>query len=569
MASERSVDDNTLLAAIAAGFLIGASAIVLAAAPVAALVTGNGWASSSKSLPETVLLSVARGPGSVYEPAPPTWAFWLVAVVLLVLLIVAAALLLRGFGGRKSHLGGAKWGGKATEREMAVPEKPEERPDRITAGRGQLTKKIVAVTERSASAIAFGPPGSAKTTGLLLGNVAEWQGPVVCTTTKAADLEAIYNSRKHLGPVHVIAPAGLPNGRTSAHWSAVDYSHDADSAELMAEWMADAAQKHYDPRAEPWIAQARAILAGLLLAANISKGGIRAFREWLALGKDAVDHVRAILEPDHPEVALDYAQPWLKLHEDGAGSVQFTLNVIASVYRNNNVREVSATTDFTAEQLLDDNATLVLVASPSNAERFAPLFTALIASVIHAAERRFEQNGKPLDKTLGCFIDEAGNVLRYPKLPTILTTGRGMGIAMLTIWHDLSQLTARVGREGAGTVISASTLRMLLPGLADPDTLKYFNYLYGKQEVERTTRSNSGGRNSTSTQPTDKDLLPVHELQQIPEFTAIAQYFNLRPIRTNMRLTWRDEDLRAWLERPEPPVSLDKAQDPVLEARHG
>ncbi|MFE5847479.1 type IV secretory system conjugative DNA transfer family protein [Streptomyces niveus] len=536
---------------------------------MAALLSGRGWATSSRSLPETVILSVTRGPGSVYEPAPPTWAFWLVVAVLLVLLIVGVALLLRAFGGKKSHLGGAKWGGKATEREMTVSEKPEERPDRITAGRGQLTNKIVAVTERSASAIAFGPPGSAKTTGLLLSNVGEWQGPVVCTTTKAADLEAIYNSRSHLGPVHVIAPAGLPGGRTGAHWSAVDYAHDADSAELMAEWMADAAQKHYDPRAEPWIAQARAILAGLLLAANISKGGIRAFREWLALGKDAVDHVRTILEPDHPEVALDYAQPWLKLHEDGAGSVQFTLNVIASVYRNKNVREVSEKTDFTAEQLQEENGTLVLVASPSNAERFAPLFTSIIASVIHAAENRFEQTGKPLDKTLGCFIDEAGNVLRYPKLPTILTTGRGMGIAMLTIWHDLSQLTARVGREGAGTVISASTLRMLLPGLADPDTLKYFNYLYGKKEVERTTHSNTGGRSSTSTQPTDKDLLPVHELQQIPRFTLVAQYFNLPPIRTNMRLTWRDEDLRAWLERPAPPVSLDKGQDPFLEAHHG
>ncbi|RPK32395.1 Type IV secretory system Conjugative DNA transfer [Streptomyces sp. ADI92-24] len=570
MASDKSMDDGALLAAIGAGFVVGSSAIVLAAAPLAGLVSGRGWSTSERSVPETVLLSVTKGPGAVYNPAPPTWTFWLVIALFLTLLITAVAFLLRGFGGKKSHLGGAKWGGKATERKMTVSEEPEERPDRITAGRGQLTKKIVAVTERSASAIAFGPPGSAKTTGLLLGNVAEWQGPVVCTTTKAADLEAIYNSRSLLGPVHVIAPAGLPGGRASAHWSAVDYAHDADTAELMAEWMADAAQKHYDPRAEPWIAQARAILAGLLLAANISKGGIRAFREWLALGKDAVDHVRAILEPEHPEVALDYAQPWLKLHEDGAGSVQFTLNVIASVYRNNNVREVSKKTDFTAEQLLDENGTLVLVASPSNAERFAPLFTSIIASVIHAAEARFEQNGKPPERTLGCFIDEAGNVLRYPKLPTILTTGRGIGIAMLTIWHDLSQLTARVGREGAGTVISASTLRMLLPGLADPDTLKYFNYLYGKQEVERTTRSNSGGRNSTSTQPTDKDLLPVHELQQIENFTAIAQYFNLRPIRTNMRLTWRDKDLLAWLERPGPLVSLDKAlDDPVLEAHHG
>ncbi|WP_230426656.1 type IV secretory system conjugative DNA transfer family protein, partial [Streptomyces rubradiris] len=414
MADSKGVDDNTLLAAIGAGVVIGTSAILLAAAPLAGLMTGRGWASPTRSVPETILLTISRGPGAAYDPAPPTWAFWIVAVLLLILLISAVAVVLRAFGGRKPPAGGARWGGRKTELEMAVPENPQERPDRITAGRGQHTNKIVAVIERSGSAIAFGPPGSAKTTGLLLGNAAEWQGPCVLTTTKAADLEAIYNSRRTLGPVWVIAPAGLPGGRTTAHWSPVDYACDADSAERMAEWMADAAQQHYDPRSEPWIAQARAILAGLLLAANISKGGIRAFREWLALGRDAVDHVRAILEPDYPEVAMDYAQPWLKLHEDGAGSVQFTLNVVAAVYRNRDVRVVAERTDFSPEQLLDENGTVCLVASPSNAARYGPLFTSIIASIIHAAEDRFEKTGKPLAKALGCFIDEAGNVLRYP-----------------------------------------------------------------------------------------------------------------------------------------------------------
>ncbi|MBO8189894.1 type IV secretory system conjugative DNA transfer family protein [Streptomyces sp. DW4-2] len=563
------MDDGALLAAVAAGFVVAVSAVVLMAAPVAGLLSGHGWVTSSRSVPATVLLSLTRGPDSVYPSAPPTWLFWLVMVLFTGAVLVAAVVLMRALAGRKPHLGGARWGDRSTERQMAAPDAPEQREGRITAGRGQLTKKIMAVVEPAGSAIAFGPPGSAKTTGLLMGNAAEWQGPVVCTTTKAADLDAIYASRSRLGPVWIIAPAGLPGGRRTHHWSPVDYARDADAAERMAEWMADAAQKHYDPRAEPWIAQARAILAGLLLAANISGGGIRAFREWLSLGKDAVDHVRAILEPDYPEVALDYAQPWLKLHEDGAGSVQFTLNVIASVYRNKDVREVVAGTDFTAEALLNRTGTICLVASPSNAERFAPLFTSIIASVIHAAEDRFEKTGKPLEKPLGCMIDEAGNALRYPRLPTTLTTGRGIGIAMLTIWHDLAQLASRVGRDGARTVISASTMRMLLPGLADDDTLRYFSYLGAKQHVERTSRSSGDGKNSRSTSIVETELLPVDTLREIPKFTSIVQYFNLPPIRVNMRLTWRDKDLRTWLGRPADPLSLKKATDPATEAPHG
>lgn len=563
MAGDKSMDDGTLLAAIGFGAVLSASAIVLAAAPLAALVTGRGWARPTKSLPAAIVLTVTRGPGAAYDPAPPAWAFWLLVVFFLVLLIVAVALLLRAFGGKK-NLGGAQWGGVKTEKELAVDPDPVKRPNRITAGRGQLTKKILAA-EPDISATVFGVPGSTKTTGLVLGNAAEWQGPLVVTTVKAADLDVIYESRRHLGPVYVVAPAGLP-GRKTARWSPVDYAKDPKSADRMAEWLANASTSGHDKRAAPWIDQSRGILKGLLLAANLSGGGINAFREWLALGKDAVEHVKAILEPRYPEVALDYARPWVTLHEDGIGSVQFTLNVIASVYRDEEVRATASGTDFTVEQLLDKNATVCLVAAPSDAERFAPLLTAIIASIIHGAEMRYNKTGKPLSPGLGVMVDEAGNMLRYPQLPSVLTTGRGMGITVLTVWHDLSQLRSRFGHDAANTVLSASGLRMLLPGCGDPETLRHFSGIYGRTYVERTTKSTGRGQNSSSTTPVETDLAPVHELMQLPKFTAIAQYSNLPPVKVNMRLTWRDEDLIKWLTRPAPGLSLTKAAPAALEA---
>ncbi|MFJ4343023.1 type IV secretory system conjugative DNA transfer family protein [Streptomyces sp. NPDC088915] len=557
------MDDSTLLAAIGVGFLVGASAIVLTAAPVAGLVTGRGWASSSKSLPETILLTISQGPGSVYEPAPPTWAFWLVVAVLLVLLIVIVALLLKAFGGKK-NLGGAQWGGVKTEKELAVDPDPVNRPNQITAGRGQLTKKILAA-EPNISATVFGVPGSTKTTGLVLGNAAEWQGPLVVTTVKAADLDVIYESRRHLGPVYVVAPAGIP-GRRTARWSPVDYAKDPKSADRMAEWLANASTSGHDKRAAPWIDQARGILKGLLLAANITNGGINSFREWLALGKDAVEHVKAVLEPEYPEVALDYSRPWVTLHDDGIGSIQFTLNVIASVYRDEEVRATAAGTDFTVEELLDEKATVCLVAAPSDAERYAPLLTAIIASIIHGAEQRYLKTGVPLSPGLGVMVDEAGNMLRYPGLPGVLTTGRGMGITVLTVWHDLSQLRTRFGHDAANTVLSASGLRMLLPGCGDPETLRHFSGIYGRTYVERTTKSTGRGQNSSSTTQVETDLAPIHELMQLPRFTAIAQYSNLPPVKVRMRLTWRDDDLMKWLTRPAPGPSLTKSAPAALEA---
>ncbi|MFC5724873.1 type IV secretory system conjugative DNA transfer family protein [Streptomyces gamaensis] len=547
-----------LLAAIA---LAGSTLIT---APVAALLSGRGWATAGADPATTVLTALVRGPARAWTPPPPAWLFWALTVLLWGVLGWAALWAWKRVAG--PHRGGAQWGGAKTERRLAAPEDPARRANRITAGRGTATKKIVAA-QPNISATVFGVPGSSKTTGLVLPNAAEWQGPLVVTTTKAADLDIIHARRRALGPVWVIAPAGIP-GRTTNKWSPVDYCTDAKAADRMAAWMAEAASSSDDKRAAPWIDQAKNVLKGVLLAAHLSGGGINGMRKWLGLGKDAVDHVRAVLlQHGYTDVADDYASPWLRLHDDGIGSIQFSLNVLSRVYADEEVRETCSATDFTVADLLDQNGTVCLIANEADAERFAPLLTSIIASIIHGAEVRYNATGQPINPSLGVMVDEAGNMLRYPRLPNILTTGRGMGIDALTVWHDLSQLRERLGREKANTVLSASGLRMLLPGCGDLETLRYFSSMYGSTETLRTSTGYSRGEVSTNTSPTDKDLAPVYFLQQLPDFTAIAQYSNLPPVKVKMRLTFRDKDLRKLLATPAPgtpdTVSLDKTTPPA------
>ncbi|MEU8828910.1 type IV secretory system conjugative DNA transfer family protein [Streptomyces sp. NPDC048636] len=552
------MNDGTVMAAYAAGLGITVGGAVLLAGPLAGALSGSGWPHRTTSLPAAVALSLLKGPGAAFSPAPPGWLFYPLALLLaagFLFLVLKGATLLRLNG----RTGGAQWGGSKTERKLAAPQAPENRAGRISAGRGTQTKKIL-TTQPNISATVFGVPGSSKTTGLVLPNAAEWQGPLVITTTKAADLDVIYARRSALGPVWVIAPAGIP-GRATHRWSPVDYCVDAKAAERMAAWMAEASASGDDKRAAPWVDQARNVLKGVLLAAQLNGGGVNDMRRWLSLGKDAVDHVRAVLlAHDYQETADDYASPWLRLHEDGIGSIQFTLNVLARVYADEEVRDTSAGTDFTVEELLDRNGTVCLIASEADAERFAPLLTSLIASIIHGAEARYNETGVALDPALGVMVDEAGNMLRYPRLPNILTTGRGMGISLLTVWHDLSQLRDRLGQQKANTVLSASGMRMLLPGCGDLETLRYFSGLYGRTEVRReSTTRGRGGENSTQVSVVETDLAPVHALQQLPEFTAIAQYTNLPPVKVRMRLTFRDKDLKKLLAAPVPAgISLEK-----------
>ncbi|GAA3122472.1 hypothetical protein GCM10020254_81910 [Streptomyces goshikiensis] len=69
--STAGLDDSTLLAAYGAGTVVTLGSSVLLAGPLAGLLSGNGWVGSSDSVPVTVFSALVKGPGSVYQPAPP------------------------------------------------------------------------------------------------------------------------------------------------------------------------------------------------------------------------------------------------------------------------------------------------------------------------------------------------------------------------------------------------------------------------------------------------------------------------------------------------------------------
>ena len=64
-------------------------------------------------------------------------------------------------------------------------------------------------------------------------------------------------------------------------------------------------------------------------------------------------------------------------------------------------------------------------------------------------------------------------MFRYPRLPHLLTTGRGNGVQLLLAYHDIAQLEHLCGaRDVARTVLSNAKMRLLLPGLGDLETLR-------------------------------------------------------------------------------------------------
>ena len=571
MSGPRPSGDDT-----AAGILLGLVGVGLAlselgavAAAVTSLLSGHGWRWTPLSDAGPALARLVAHPARPGAAFPPAVAggvtspvlFWAVTVLLLAALVAAA-----GYGtvlyGRHAPAGGrrdgARWGTGRDERRLAVPADPASRPGRLVAGRGQRCRRLIAGAD-CISAVVFGPNGSGKSTGLIAPNALEWAGPVVVTTTKPQDVDVLLAARAAVGSVYVVAPGGCP-GVVTTGWSPVDYvtaggAIDPEAADRMAEWLVEASGMNADPKSRPWNAQARKYLKGLLLAANLSGTGIDGFVQTSYAGERAAERVEHTLAAAGLEAARrEYASTWA-IHEEGKGSVLFTAFGLADAYSRPSIRAAAQQSGFTAADLFTDGqpGTLIVVAPESDSDRYAPYLTALVSSVVHEAETRAAAAGGPIDPRLLLALDEAGNVFRFPRLPHLLTTARGNGIQLLLAYHDLAQLEHLYGgREVARTVVSNAKLRILLPGVGDLDTLRYFSDLFGRAQVRRDSHTRGDGRRTTSTTDQYEELAPLHLLRQLPDGQAIVQYQNLPPMRVSLRFWFTDRKLRALAGTPTP-----------------
>ncbi len=268
--------------------------------------------------------------------------------------------------------------------------------------------------------------------------------------------------------------------------------------------------------------------------------------DWLYAGERARDQVEDLLRRHGEQrTAIEYASTW-QIHDEGKGSVLFTALGLADTYSRPGVLAAAETAGFDVDEFLDTGGTLCIVTPSGEGDRFAPYFSTLITAVIHTAETRAATGGGPLEPRLLLALDEAGNVFRYPRLPQLLTTSRGNGIQLLLIYHDLAQVEHLYGgRQVARTVLSNAKLRLLLPGVGDLDTLRYWSDLLGRTRTQThgETYGHDGHRSRSRNEHVD-DLAPLHVLQQLPDGQAVLVYQNLPPMRVQLMPWYKDRHYR-------------------------
>ncbi len=458
---------------------------------------------------------------------------------------LALALLLFAFGREGAGAGrgesrSAHW---ASRHELAVLAGRTGSAGRLALGYhgGRLLR-----AEHRHALVAFGPPQSGKSAGLAIPALLEWEGPAVASSIKTDLLAATLGRRRMLGEVMVFDPFEL-SGVTGNTWSPLHGARTWDGA-LEVAWRLAAAGE-LDQRGveggDFWAVAAEQRLAPLLYAAARSGAQIEQVVTW-AYGEGrrvldaALDQLLAVAgtEQEHLDArsAYDAVRAFEAQADRTRSSIEATAQALLRAYRFTRVARSAHGCEITAERLLESNSTLYLIGDAKASKLLRPLFLALLSELVDAAYTLANHHGGQLDLPLLICLDEAGNVAPLPNLAEIASTAPSHNIQLVSIFHDLAQARSRY-RQQAETVVNSHRARMLLPGVADLDTLRYFSGLAGEQERTDLTRTSGAGGKTRSYGHRRVPLISPEALRQLPEGHALLLYGRLAPVRVRLR-TW-------------------------------
>jgi type IV secretion system protein VirD4 len=561
MSAQRSegISDVAVLVLIAGVLVAGGIAWLWGG--IAGALFGGGWPRVGAGELLGILTRLPRHLGDPADAWPPRARSGLPAAggfyAALGLVLSAAAVLVisavrSGASARIRRGGaGARWAGGGELRTLRAAGSA----GRLTLGRhhGRLLR-----AEHRHALVAFGPPQSGKSAGLAIPALLEWDGPAVASSIKTDLLGATLRRRSRLGKAFVFDPfelAGVP----SHTWSPLRAARTWDGA-LEVAWRMSAAGE-LDQRGveggDFWAIAAEQRLAPLLHAAAATGGTIETVVRWAygqgtrslhdALGRLATD-ARDERQLSGAHAAYDAVRAFESQADRTRSSIEATAQALLRAYRFDRVARSARSCEISADALLDEAATVYLIGDAKASKLLRPIFLALLSEIVDRAYERATLAGGRLELPLLLCLDEAGNVAPLPNLAEIASTAPSHNIQIVSIFHDLAQARSRYGRQ-AETVVNSHRARMLLPGVADLETLRYFAGLVGEEEARDYTRTTGSGGTSRSTALRRRPLVAAEALRQIRDGHALLLYGRIAPVQLRLRMWFADRRLRRFAAR--------------------
>jgi type IV secretory pathway TraG/TraD family ATPase VirD4 len=231
------------------------------------------------------------------------------------------------------------------------------------------------------------------------------------------------------------------------------------------------------------------LLATLLHAAGLDEVPLRRVVDWIDR-RDPRD-AREILDaaPLASERASALLEGICMTEEREQSSIWSSTSGALRAYRSEAALRSAEGLQLDPDAFMSEINTLYLCGASRQQSLLAPLFVGVLTQLRDTA---YDHHAEGLNSPTALFaLDEVANIAPFPDLPNLISEGGGQGIVTLACLQDLSQARRRWGDQASG-FLSLFPVTVLLPGIADGETLKLVRDLSGDHRELLQTASRTG-----------------------------------------------------------------------------
>lgn len=576
---ETSDEETVQRAFLAAGVLLLVVLTFWLAVQIASLFGGH-WLPLGESIGQAApalvkLLQTPGEPALAYEPplrdqiasAPVLY------LILLILVGVEAYAGLRTWRWWKARSrpdkGETDWAGDSqleTLVRKGRPGKIARKGARTSVRDGVRAEVILGLTgkgrpiqlEPESHALVVAGTRSGKTAGLCIPALLTFPGTVIATSIKNDLLQRTLHVRQSMGEVYVFDPVeatGLARERL-AGWTPLQSSKSWQGAQRTASALIEASTSRRavgSENSEFFKRMGEQTLPVLLYAAAVMDEPMWRVTSWLHRIKDkqTLAQIAAILQWAKNRRAWDAWQGFITKEPKIRGDIAATMAAALVSYEDEKVERNSRRCDITPEDFFNGQANTLYVCAPmAEQSRLQPVFVALIQNLLLWVTAQPE----PLETPLLVVLDEAANIAALPLLPELLSTIGGQNVQIITSWQDFSQISARYG-EQKNTILNNSRGKLVLPGVGDPETIRYFADVTGETRERQVSISRHGDdQRNVSLSEGRRSLLTPATIREQKVGEAILVYGHLPPAKIRLRLWFQDRQLKQLVEGKKGPA---------------
>lgn len=422
----------------------------------------------------------------------------------------------------------------------------------------------------------WAPPRSGKGVGIVIPNLLNFPGSVVCVDIKKENWTVTAGYRKSCGQPVFLVDFFAENGRT-ARWNPLDTVHDNPLRQVDGLQRIAAILWPEMPGTDPfWPAAAQTMFLGIALYVFETPGLARTIgeilRQGMVTGEEGFGaHWRRIIEErSESDVPLSDAcvhaiSDLVDLAGTTASGIRKTFTSRLDLWLNPILDAATSVSDFSFRDLRRRPFSIYVGVNPADIGRLRRVLNLFFEQAI-GEQRELPEHNPDLKHQVLMMLDEFTALGRLPIMSQALGYLPGYNVRIMIIIQVFSQLTDTYGIHAAMTFLKTLAVRILFAPNEYEDAEAISKEL-GMTTVKVKARSQafwgSGRSPSTSESERARPLMLPQEVKAMGADKELIFYENCPPILAD-KIRYYDDPLlkRRVLPPPEVPMILDPSRPP-------